>query len=310
MNENRKAGVNVNKISDNIRKRALLGVAVFCITAIATIGALSMGGKDDKPSPDALVDLNESAGPGSEQLAEQEQENPEQIGPQQVADQPVKEEPQQTAEVTPEPVKEPIQTAESQEEPEVDQNTTVAQQPEKQPEKEPERPVQTADNTTVKVEEEPEQTEVLSPQLIAEQLKFDRSLGLLWPVQGEIIIPYSPDHGVYYHTLDQFGTSDAIVLGSAVGAEVRAAAKGVVVSIEEDVRTGTTVTLALGNNTSLVYGQLEIADLQEGDVVDAGECLGTVAEPTRYYVVEGPNLYFQVKEGDESVDPGLLLKEE
>ena len=101
-----------------------------------------------------------------------------------------------------------------------------------------------------------------------------------------------------------------MVLSSAVGTQVKAAAKGVVTAIEEDVRTGTTVTLALGNDTTLVYGQLDVADLKEGDVVEAGECLGTVAEPTRYYVVEGPNLYFQVFEGEESIDPSMLLQGE
>jgi murein DD-endopeptidase MepM/ murein hydrolase activator NlpD len=129
-------------------------------------------------------------------------------------------------------------------------------------------------------------------------------------VEGEVIIPYSPDHGVFYQTLDQFSTSEAVVFSSVVGAKVKAAAKGVVVSIKEDVRTGTTVTLALGNNTNLIYGQLDVADLKEGDVLEAGECIGTVAEPTRYYVVEGPNLYFQVVEGETSIDPTELLKEE
>lgn len=199
--------------------------------------------------------------------------------------------------------------------------TEVAEQPEdtdkpeeknpsevaKLPEEEPEQSSQTALNPEP---EEPTQTEVLSPQLIAEQLNFDRSAGLLWPVSGQVVIPYSPDHGVYYYTLDQFGTSDAMVLSAAAGTEVKAAAKGVVTSIDENYRTGTTVTLALGNNTSLVYGQLTLDDLKEGDVVEAGECIGTVAEPTRYFVVEGPNLYFQVMEGETSINPAELLREE
>ena len=88
---------------------------------------------------------------------------------------------------------------------------------------------------------------------------------------------------------------------------MKASAKGVVTSIEEDDRTGTTVTLAVGNNTSLVYGQLALDGLKEGDIIEAGECIGTVAEPTRYYVVEGPNLYFQVLEGEESLDPTSLF---
>ncbi len=286
---NRKAGINV-KISDAFRKRALFGVAIFCIAAIATVGALSIGGNEEDNTPDSLVDLNETEKPEetNQQVAdntEEPVEEPEVKEPEQVAEQPEPENP--TMET-------PVQVAiGDEEEPEVKEPEQVAEQP-----VETEKP------------EQPEQTEVLSPQLIAEQLNFDKSAGLLWPISGEVVIPYSPDHGVFHYTLEQFGTSEAIVLSSRVGTEVKAAAKGVVVSVEEDVRTGTTVTLALGNNTSLVYGQLDVADLKEGDILEAGECIGTVAEPTRYYVVEGPNLYFQVLEGEETVDPTALLQGE
>ena len=300
----RKAGINV-KISDVFRKRALFGVAIFCITAIATVGALSIGGKEEDNTPDSLVDLNgtEKTDAG-QQVAEGENNRPEVQNPGYVATNP------DINSVGP-LVKDPGQMAElpdnSGKEPEIQNPDQVAEQPDNNgKEPEPEKPAQVAENP-VTIPEEPEQTEVLSPQLIAEQLNFDKSAGLIWPVPGDVVIPYSPDHGVFYQTLDQFSTSEAIVLSSTVGTEVKAAAKGVVTAIEEDVRTGTTVTLALGNNTSLVYGQLEVADLKEGDVVEAGECLGTVAEPTRYYVVEGPNLYFQVNEGENSIDPTELL---
>ena len=294
----RKAGVNV-KISEVFRKRALFGVAIFCITAIATVGALSIGGNEEDNTPDSLVDLNETEEPGNTQVADNPDDTgePEVQDPSQVADNP-------DDEKEPE-VQDPSQVAKD---PEVQDPSQVADNPDDTGEPEVQDPSQVADvPDDVK---EPEQTEVLSPQLIAEQLNFDKSAGLLWPISGEVIIPYSPDHGVFHFTLEQFSASEAIVLSSTVGTEVKAAAKGVVTSIEEDVRTGTTVTLALGNNTSLVYGQLDVADLEEGDVVEAGECIGTVAEPTRYYVVEGPNLYFKVLEGEESIDPTELLKSE
>ena len=301
---NRKAGVNV-KISDVFRKRAFLGVAIFCITAIATVGALSIGGNEEDNTPDSLVDLNATDEPGDSQVADgtEDTQNPEVQDPAQVADNP--------EDIQKPEVQDPSQVAEQPEDtqkPEVQDPSQVAEQPEDIQKPEVQDPSRVAEQPVDA--EEPEQTEVLSPQLIAEQLNFDKANGLLWPISGEVVIPYSPDHGVFHYTLEQFSASEAIVLSSTVGAEVKAAAKGVVTSIEEDVRTGTTVTLALGNNTSLVYGQLDVADLKEGDVVEAGECLGTVAEPTRYYVVEGPNLYFQVLEGEASIDPTELLKEE
>ena len=303
----RKAGVHV-RIGAMFRKRALFGVAIFCITAIATIGALSTGGNEEDNTPKSLVDLNATETPGADQqVAEQEDNtNQETVPVEQVAEQ--NKDGGEVAEATDSSQvaeQEPSQTG-SEEPQEV---TEVAQKPEENPKVQEQTSTQVAEDSE-QPKEQPEQAEVLSPQLIAEQLNFDKASGLLWPIAGEVVIPYSPDHGVYYPTLEQFSASEAVVLSSTVGTEVKAAAKGVVTSIEENVRTGTTVTLALGNNTSLVYGQLDIADLEEGDVVAAGECIGTVAEPTRYYVVEGPNLYFQVLEGEESIDPMGLLQGE
>lgn len=302
----RKAGVNV-KISEVFRKRALLGVAVFCITAIATVGALSIGGKGEDDTPDNLVDLNEIDEPGNTQVADGGEDNPDVQDPGvQVGDN--TEDPDvQVGDNTEDPG---VQVGDNTENPVQGQEVQVGDNIGEGSEPVTENPGTQVGDNTPKPDDKEEPTEVLSPALIAEQLKFDKSAGLIWPISGQVIIPYSPDHGVYFQTLDQFAISEAMVLSSAVGTEVKAAAKGVVTSIVEDVRTGTTVTLALGNDTSLVYGQLDVADLKEGDVLEAGEKIGTVAEPTRYYVVEGPNLYFKVVEGETSVDPTELLKEE
>ena len=299
------------KISEVFRKRVLYGVSIFCITAIATVGALSMGGNNEDNTPDSLVDLNEVGEPGDTQVADGEQDTPKVQNPDiQVGDTAGNPDDTQTPEVQDQTVQlgDGSSNPEDSQTPEAEDPSQVAEQPEDTQTPEAEDPSQVAE--LPKETEEPEQTEVLSPQLIAEQLEFDKAAGLMWPISGEVIIPYSPDHGVFHFTLEQFSASEAMILSSAVGTEVKAAAKGVVTAIEEDVRTGTTVTLALGNNTSLVYGQLDITDLEEGDVLEAGECIGTVAEPTRYYVVEGPNLYFKVMEGEESIDPAELLKNE
>lgn len=296
MNDERKAGIFVNKLSEIIKKHATLGVAIFCIAAIATVGVLSQGDKNNDNTPDSFVDLNESP----------EKEDKQQVAQSDTTDIKTKEQ-QITENNTNLQEQEQLQAK--------DNHTTGSENSEQQVAdnivtiEEVDSSIQTAQKEEIdtKEVEQTQETQVSSPQLIAEQLTFDKSTGLLWPIQGEIVIPYSPDHGVFHFTLEQFSTSDAVVLSSSVGTQVKAGAKGVVTAIEEDDRTGTTVTLAVGNNTSLVYGQLTIDGLKEGDIIEAGECIGTVAEPTRYYVVEGPNLYFQVLEGEESLDPTLLF---
>ena len=41
----------------------------------------------------------------------------------------------------------------------------------------------------------------------------------------------------------------------------------------------------------------------EGEYLEAGQTIGYVSEPTKYYSVEGVNLYFQLRKQGETVDP-------
>lgn len=141
----------------------------------------------------------------------------------------------------------------------------------------------------------------------AVDLFFEEGMGIQWPVEGNVVMNYSDDHLIYHATLDQFRTHDAIAIAAEAGTEVVAAADGVVVSVEESAQTGVTVTTAIGNDYFLVYGQLEGSDIKVGDSVSRGEAIGTVAEVSRFYSKEGDNLYFQVRCGEETLNPMSLL---
>ena len=78
---------------------------------------------------------------------------------------------------------------------------------------------------------------------------------------------------------------------------------GQVVSVEESVETGTTVTVDLGNGYQAVYGQLKDVAFQPEQYVEAGATLGYVNEPTKYYTKEGANLYFELKKDGSPLDP-------
>lgn len=144
----------------------------------------------------------------------------------------------------------------------------------------------------------------------AENLTFSTDDTLMWPVMGNVIMNYSMDHTIYYATLMQYKCNPAIIIDAEVGTEVKAAATGVVTSVEMDnEETGITVTMDIGDGYSVVYGQLaDDMSLEVGDLVNAGEVIATVSQPTKYYSVEGSNLYFMVKEGDKTINPMLLLR--
>ena len=132
---------------------------------------------------------------------------------------------------------------------------------------------------------------------------FSEDSILTWPASGAVIMSYSMDQTVFFQTLEQYKYNPAMIIGGEVGETIGASAAGIVTNIEETAQTGTTVTLDMGNGYSAVYGQLSDVPVAVGDYVGAGESLGTLSEPTKYYSVEGPNLYFEVLKDGEPVDP-------
>ena len=149
--------------------------------------------------------------------------------------------------------------------------------------------------------------EVLSPESQISNLVFNEEEGLVWPVQGEILLGYSMEKPIFFKTLAQYKCNSALVIEANEGTQVYSAAKAVITDIATTDETGITITAAIGNEYELVYGQLTDVQVKVGDTVEKGTLLGTIAAPTKYYVEEGSNLYFKVLEAGEAVNPLLLL---
>ena len=136
---------------------------------------------------------------------------------------------------------------------------------------------------------------------------FGESSSLLWPVEGEIVLGYNMENTIYFPTLNQYQCNPAIVISADIDTEVLSAAKGVVEDVYEDPVIGTTMVISIGNGYKLVYGQLKDLAVGISEEVDAGTVLGKVSKPTKYYAVEGSNLYFSLLLEDEPVDPTIFL---
>ena len=134
-------------------------------------------------------------------------------------------------------------------------------------------------------------------------LDFKEEDGLVWPIVGDVLINYSMDKTIYFPTLQQYKYNPAIVIAAAQGAEILAAANGHVNSVGYDPVIGNNVVMDLGNGYELTYGQLENITVSEGSYVNVGDKIGTVASPTKYYSVEGTNVYFKLTKDGEPVNP-------
>lgn len=279
------------KLSDLAKKRgiyAVLLVGVFVVVAVVMVMMTNNAGKTEEENP---IDLNEPPINSAQQNINNEDstyaddnENPDMATNEpdngdNVAQNPVDDQVTPIAEVTTVPITEPVDVADTKE-----NNDQVAQ---------------TEDQNTKPV-----------MQTNAKNLVFNKEDGLDWPVKGNIILPYSVDKTTYYATLKQYMTNPAILIASEIGTEVKASAKGIVTEIKEDARTGNTLTMDIGSGYKVVYGQLDGIQCKVGDTINAGATIGKVSKTTKYFVVEGSHLYFQVFDGDSTVDPMTLLKAE
>ena len=57
-----------------------------------------------------------------------------------------------------------------------------------------------------------------------------------------------------------------------------------------------------------VCGQLKELQVKENEYVKEGQVLGYIAEPTKYYSVEGANIFFELTHEDKAIDPLNQMK--
>lgn len=147
-------------------------------------------------------------------------------------------------------------------------------------------------------------------EAIAEPISLTFAQGdiLSWPVYGNVIMNYSMDKSIYFATLDQYKYNPAIVIQAKEDTPVVAAKRGQVLNIEEEAQTGTTLVMDLGNDYKATYGQLKNPTVTPGQVVEAGEVIGYVNAPTKYYALEGSNLYFKLQHEQKPVNPMAYLE--
>ena len=138
--------------------------------------------------------------------------------------------------------------------------------------------------------------------VISDELRFQPET-LVKPVDGAPIIEYSMDHSVYFATLDQYKYNPAVIYDAEEGEAVSACTTGRVLNVHNDAVLGHVLVLDLGEGYQAVYGQLDNIEVPIGGAVEPGMKLATVAAPTKYYSVEGANLYFQILKDGESIDP-------
>lgn len=154
----------------------------------------------------------------------------------------------------------------------------------------------------IKEELETEQAEVAVVS-VQPALHFTEKDLLQWPVVGDVLINYSMDKTVYFPSLDQYKYNPGIVISAAQGTAITAPATGRVTSIKKDPQYGNMVIMDLGNGYELSCGQLDELRVSEGSFVNVGDPIGCIGAPTKYFYLEGSNLYLSLRKDGVPISP-------
>ncbi len=161
---------------------------------------------------------------------------------------------------------------------------------------------ETASHTDIAAVAEPEAEEagaVANESLVLDFTGEDR---LAWPVEGNVILGYSMDTTTWFPTLEQYRCNPATVIQSDVSTPVRAPADARVIELGSNEEIGSYLRLDLGNGYTALCGQLKEIPVVENEYLHKGDVLGYIAEPTKYYSIEGNNLYFEFFHENEPID--------
>lgn len=166
----------------------------------------------------------------------------------------------------------------------------------------------TTTQETTKERQQETKVQTKTKRTMSENVTYNGTSKLAWPLKGNIILPYSVDATIYFESLDQYRINKGILIEAKEGDQVKAVKRAKVQEIRKSREYGQTILLDLGNEYRVMYGQLKDIKVKEGTLVNAGDVIANVAQPTSYYTLEGTNLYFQMEKDKESVDPLKYLE--
>lgn len=117
------------------------------------------------------------------------------------------------------------------------------------------------------------------------------------PVEGPVAVGFKKGDGPT--------ANEGVDFAAAAGAPVVAAADGEVALVSQSLGgLGTIVLLRHPNELLTVYGRIDDVQVSKGDLVQAGQRIGTVSNAA---APAEPRMHFEVRRGAESLDPMLFL---
>ena len=127
--------------------------------------------------------------------------------------------------------------------------------------------------------------------------RLDATNGFTWPVKGEIILEFGPSQrGIH---------NDGVNISAKKGSVVGAAAKGRVAFVGNNIKSfGKLVLIKHDGGIITAYAHLGNIAVREGEVVNAGQAIGTIGKSGR---VTTPQLHFEIRKSRQPIDPRSVI---
>lgn len=143
---------------------------------------------------------------------------------------------------------------------------------------------------------------------ISQQIFDNAAASFIWPLAGDIGMPYSITALVYSRTMADWRAHAGVDIASELGAVVMAVSSGTVESIYRDDMYGVTVVIKHRDDLRSIYSNLaDVPTVYVGDSVFGGEIIGSVGHTALAESGEAPHLHFCLTRNGEYIDPDEVL---
>ena len=141
-----------------------------------------------------------------------------------------------------------------------------------------------------------------------EEVFTDDEATYVWPVQGNVEVPYAVETLLYDATLADWRTHAGVDIACESGEPVLAVSSGTVVGVRNDDLYGTTVEIEHAGGLRSVYANLASEPpVWEGETVTTGEVIGSVGGTALAETNVVPHLHLAMTRDGRYVDPAEIL---
>lgn len=140
--------------------------------------------------------------------------------------------------------------------------------------------------------------------------KQEPAFALIYPVNGEIGLKYSPDTLVYSKTLKEWIVHNGMDIQAQRGTPVCSSEEGIVESITEKADMGIEIVVSHDDGYKTIYSNLSSRDMVSvGEKVSKGQVISGIGNTASFEYYEPDHLHFEVKKDGKYVNPLDVIKE-